>query len=150
MRITQELCDILGRFRPLWLNTQFNHPREITDESAAACERLLLAGIPVSNQSVLLQGVNDDYETMGDLLNGLQKISVRPYYLFQCDPVKGTDHFRVDIWKGMDMMERLWGSLSGLCLPRYVLDVPGARGKIPLQPFSLQPGPMPSETVNFL
>jgi lysine 2,3-aminomutase len=141
MRITRELCELLRRYRPLWLNTQFNHPREITFEAAAACERLLSAGIPVSNQSVLLKGVNDDYETMRDLLYGLQKISVRPYYLFQCDQVKGTDHFRVDIWKGMEMMERLWCHVSGLCLPRYVLDVPGASGKIPLQPFSLQSGP---------
>jgi len=141
MRITPALCDLLGRYRPLWLNTQFNHAREITPEAAAACERLLLAGIPVSNQSVLLKDVNDDDDTMRDLLYGLQKISVRPYYLFQCDPIKGTDHFRVDIWKGMDMMEKLWRCVSGLCLPRYVLDVPGARGKIPLQPYSLQPAP---------
>jgi lysine 2,3-aminomutase len=138
MRITQSLSDLLRRYRPLWLNTQFNHPREITPEAAAACEKLLSAGIPVSNQSVLLKGVNDDYETMRDLLYGLQKISVRPYYLFQCDPVKGADHFQVEIWKGMAIMEKLWSNVSGLCLPRYVLDVPGTRGKIPLQPFSLQ------------
>ena len=140
MRITRELCDLLARYRPLWLNTQFNHPREVTPEAAQACEKLLLAGIPVSNQSVLLKGVNDDYSTMRDLLYDLQKISVRPYYLFQCDPVKGTDHFRVEIWKGMEIMEKLWSHLSGLCLPRYVLDVPGTRGKIPLQPYSLQTG----------
>jgi lysine 2,3-aminomutase len=140
MRITPDLCNLLGRHRPLWINTQFNHPREITPEAAEACEKLLLAGIPLSNQSVLLKGVNDDYETMRDLLYGLQEISVRPYYLFQCDQVKGTDHFRVEIWKGMEMMEKLWCHISGLCLPRYVLDVPGARGKIPLQPYSLQPG----------
>jgi len=139
MRITDDLCGLLRRYRPLWLNTQFNHPREITGSAAIACDRLLHAGIPVSNQSVLLKGVNDNYETMRDLLYGLQKISVRPYYLFQCDAVKGTDHFRVELWKGMEIMEKLWGHISGLCLPRYVLDVPGARGKIPLQPFSLQP-----------
>jgi lysine 2,3-aminomutase len=138
MRITQKLSDLLHRYQPLWLNTQFNHPREITPEAAAACEKLLSAGIPISNQSVLLKGVNDDYDTMRDLLYGLQKISVRPYYLFQCDPVKGADHFRVEIWKGMAIMEKLWSNISGLCVPRYVLDVPGARGKIPLQPFSLQ------------
>jgi len=139
MRITPELCSMLKRHRPLWLNTQFNHPREITPEAAAACDRLLTAGIPVSNQSVLLKGVNDNVDTMRDLLCGLQEIAVRPYYLFQCDPVKGTDHFRTDIWRGMEIMEKLWSDLSGLCLPRYVLDVPGTRGKIPLQPFSLQP-----------
>ncbi len=138
MRITVDLCKMLGRYRPLWLNTQFNHPQEITPESSKACDMLLSAGIPVSNQSVLLKGVNDSYQTMKDLLYGLQKMSVRPYYLFQCDPVKGTDHFRVDIWKGMEIMERLWCNISGLCLPRFVLDVPGARGKIPLQPYSLQ------------
>ena len=139
MRVTPGLCAVLKRHRPLWFNTQFNHPREITPEAAAACERLLQAGIPVSNQSVLLKGVNDDPETMRDLLCGLQRISVRPYYLFQMDPVAGGDHFRVEIWKGMAMMERLWRTLSGLCLPRYVLDCPGGRGKIPLQPFSLLP-----------
>ena len=137
MRITPEICSLLRQYRPLWLNTQFNHPREITFEAAAACDRLLTAGIPVSNQSVLLKGVNDDIDTMRDLLNSLQEISVRPYYLFQCDPVRGTDHFRTDIWEGMRIMEQLWSNLSGLCLPRYVLDVPGAPGKIPLQPFSL-------------
>ena len=150
MRITPELCKILRLCRPVWLNTQFNHPREITSESTAACDRLICAGIPVSNQSVLLKGVNDDYETMRDLLHGLQRISVRPYYLFQCDPVKGTDHFRVDIWKGMEIIERLWSNVSGLCLPRYVLDVPGAPGKIPLQPFSLQSAPrMPKDSISF-
>jgi lysine 2,3-aminomutase len=139
MRVTPELCALLKRHRPLWFNTQFNHVREITPESAAACERLLMAGIPVSNQSVLLKGVNDDYETMRDLLYGLERISVRPYYLFQMDPVAGGDHFRVEIWTGMTIMERLWRNISGLCLPRYVLDSPGGRGKIPLQPFSLLP-----------
>jgi lysine 2,3-aminomutase len=139
MRITAELCAMLGRHRPLWFNTQFNHGREITAESSRACEMLLTAGIPVSNQSVLLAGVNDDYETMRALLTALERISVRPYYLFQCDPVRGTDHFRADIGRGMEIMERLWRSVSGLCLPRYVLDCPGGRGKIPLQPFSLLP-----------
>lgn len=137
MRITPELCMMLKRHRPLWFNTQFNHALEITNESTRACEMLLTAGIPVGNQSVLLRGVNDDYESMRDLLYGLERISVRPYYLFQCDPVRGTDHFRSDIWTGMEIMERLWRNISGLCLPRYVLDCPGGRGKIPLQPFSL-------------
>jgi lysine 2,3-aminomutase len=140
MRITKELCAMLKHHRPLWFNTQFNHAREITEESARACEMLLTAGIPVGNQSVLLKGVNDDYESMQALLYGLERISVRPYYLFQCDPVRGTDHFRADIWTGMEIMERLWRNVSGLCLPRYVLDCPGGRGKIPLQPFSLLPG----------
>lgn len=137
MRITPSLVRMLRKHRPLWFNTQFNSPREITPESAAACERLVDAGIPVSNQSVLLRGVNDDYETMRELLYGLQRISVRPYYLFHCDPVRGADHFRVDLWKGMEMMERISRQTSGLCVPRYVLDVPGGKGKMPLQTFSL-------------
>lgn len=139
MRITGKLCAMLRKHRPLWLNTQFNHSREITPESAQACQLLLEAGIPVSNQSVLLKGVNDDYETMKDLLYSLERIAVRPYYLFQGDPVRGTDHFRTDIWVGMELMEKLWRNISGLCLPRFVIDSPGGRGKIPLQPFSLLP-----------
>ena len=113
MRVTPDLCGILKRHRPLWFNTQFNHAREITPESAAACERLLMAGIPVSNQSVLLKGVNDDYETMRDLLYGLERISVRPYYLFQMDPVAGGDHFRTEVWTGLAIMEKLWRNISG-------------------------------------
>jgi len=135
MRVTPELCAILKRHRPLWFNTQFNHVREITPESTQACERLLIAGIPVSNQSVLLKGINDDYDTMRDLLIGLERISVRPYYLFQCDPVRGVNHFRADICGGMEIIETLRHNLSGLCLPRYVLDCPGGRGKIPLHYF---------------
>lgn len=137
MRITPSLVRMLRRHRPLWFNTQFNSPRELTPEAARACGRLVEAGIPVSNQSVLLKGVNDSFETMRELLYGLQRISVRPYYLFQCDPVRGADHFRVDLWEGMEMMERISRQTSGLCLPRYVLDVPGGKGKMPLQTFSL-------------
>lgn len=133
MRITEGLCTMLRRHRPLWFNTQFNHVREITPESARACEMLLEAGIPVSNQSVLLKGVNDSYEGMLALLHGLQRISVRPYYLFQCEPVQGADHFRVDIRKGLEIMERIRKTASGLCVPNYVLDTPGAGGKIPLR-----------------
>lgn len=137
MRITQKLCAILHKNRPLWFNTQFNHPREITPEAARACDMLLEAGGPVSNQSVLLQGINDSYETMRDLLYGLQRIAVRPYYLFQCDPVKRTDHFRVDLRLGMEIMGEIWENISGICVPRYVIDLPDGKGKIPLQPFSL-------------
>lgn len=139
MRITADLCKMLRKYRPLWLNTQFNHAREITPDAARACEMLLEAGIPVSNQSVLLRGVNDSCEVMRELLYGLQRISVRPYYLFQCDPVRGTDHFRVDISQGIEIMEKLWNQISGLCMPRYVVDLPGGRGKLPLQPFSPAP-----------
>jgi lysine 2,3-aminomutase len=136
MRVTQDLCSMLRRYRPLWFNTQFNHPNEITEESAMACEMLLDVGIPVSNQSVLLRKVNDNYETMRELLYGLQRISVRPYYLFQCDAAEGTDHFRTEIRSGLKMMEKLWESMPGLCLPQYVIDAPREGGKVPLFPFS--------------
>jgi lysine 2,3-aminomutase len=139
MRITSALCKMLRKYRPLWFNTQFNHPREITSDAARSCEMLLEAGIPVSNQSVLLRGVNDSRDVMRELLYGLQRISVRPYYLFQCDPVRGTDHFRVDIRRGLDIMQELQCSMSGLCMPRYVVDLPGGRGKWPLQRYSWMP-----------
>lgn len=132
MRITKELCRILKHYRPLWFNTQFNHLSEITPESTRACNMLQEAGIPVSNQSVLLKGVNDSPEVMKNLLYGLQKISVRPYYLFHCDPALGCAHFRTDPQAGIAMMEKIWRQCSGLCLPQYVLDVPGSSGKIPL------------------
>ncbi|MBN1829261.1 MAG: KamA family radical SAM protein [Deltaproteobacteria bacterium] len=127
--IDDDLASALRRHRPLWISTQFNHPQEITDEAAEACERLLRAGIPIVNQSVLLRGVNDDYDTMRELLYGLERISVKPYYLFQCEPVMGAMHFRVERRKGVEMMDRLWGSVSGLCIPRFVYDLPGGRGK---------------------
>jgi lysine 2,3-aminomutase len=132
MRITKELCQILKRYRPLWFNTQFNHPNEITPESTRACNMLQEAGIPVSNQAVLLNGINNFPNIMSNLLYGLQKISVRPYYLFHCDPAKGCAHFRTDPQSSIAMMENIWRQCSGLCLPQYVLDVPGSSGKIPL------------------
>jgi lysine 2,3-aminomutase len=136
MRINKELCKMLKRYRPLWFNTQFNHPREITPESARACNMLQDAGIPVSNQAVLLKGINDSEETMKSLNYGLQKISVRPYYLFHCDPVSGCEYFRTDIKEGIKMMETVSRHCSGLSLPQYVLDVPGSTGKIPLNALS--------------
>lgn len=132
MRITRTLCRMLKRYRPLWFNTQFNHPAEITPEAARACNMLQEAGIPVSNQSVLLKGVNDSAAVMTDLLYGLQKISVRPYYLFHCDPAQGCLHFRTGIPAGLEIMKKIWQRCSGLCVPQYVLDVPGKAGKIPL------------------
>ncbi|MCX7635929.1 MAG: KamA family radical SAM protein, partial [Syntrophales bacterium] len=133
MRITPDLCRLLRHFRPLWFNTQFNHPQEITPEAATACERLVSAGIPVSNQSVLLKGINDDGETLKNLFYGLQRMGVRPYYLFQAEPVRGAGHFQVDVKKGMAIMEALRREISGLCLPRYVMDTGGVMGKLPLQ-----------------
>jgi lysine 2,3-aminomutase len=135
MRIDRDICNLLRRYRPLWFVTQFNHPKEITEKAAQACEMLTASGIPVVNQSVLLRGINNSYEVMRDLLYGLQRISVKPYYLFQCEPVRGADHFQVDVRNGLDIMEKLWRSVSGLCIPRYVYDLPGGKGKIPLQSF---------------
>jgi len=132
MRITKDLCRMLRRYRPLWLNTQFNHPAEITKDTARACAMLLEAGIPVSNQSVLLQGVNDSPEVMRRLLHGLQKISVRPYYLFHCEPVRGCMHLRTSVSAGLALMEALRRDCSGLALPQYVADLPGEAGKVPL------------------
>jgi lysine 2,3-aminomutase len=133
-RITQDLVDMLDKYSPVWLNTQFNHPREVTPEAAWACERLLRAGIPVNNQSVLLRGINDNVEIMKELCRALLSIKVRPYYLFQCDPVIGADNFRTPVWKGMEIMEGLRGRMSGLGIPLYVVDGTGGRGKIPLLP----------------
>jgi len=136
MRITRELCRMLKRYRPLWFNTQFNSPAEITPDAARACHRLQEAGIPVSNQSVLLKGVNDSQDVMLQLLNGLQKISVRPYYLFHCEPVKGCGHFRTGVKSGLNMMENIRRLTSGLSLPQYVMDLPGSTGKLPLNVLS--------------
>lgn len=136
MRITPALCRMLKRYRPLWFNTQFNHPVEITKESTRACNMLQEAGIPVSNQSVLLKGINDNPEVMKSLLYSLQKISVRPYYLFHCDPAQGCLHFRTDPKAGIVLMENIWRHCSGLCLPQYVLDVPGNSAKLPLSVLS--------------
>lgn len=133
MRITDELCATLARHRPLWVNTHFNHPREITPEAAAACDRLSRWGITVSNQTVLLRGVNDSLEVIRELCQGLQRIMVRPYYLFHCDAVRGTDHFRTDLWRGAEIMEGLWGRLGGLAIPNFVVDLPTGGGKVPLQ-----------------
>jgi lysine 2,3-aminomutase len=137
MRITDELVGVLAKHRPLWINTQFNHPHEITPEAQEACDKLLRAGIPISNQSVLLRGVNDALDVMKDLCQKLQRIMVRPYYLYQCDPVKGVEHFRTSVWKGIEIIETMRGYTGGLCIPTFVVDAPGGGGKIPLQPFYL-------------
>ncbi len=130
----EDLLRILERFGPIWCNTHFNHPREIVKECERAVRNLLRAGVPVNNQAVLLKGVNDHLETMKALLLGLLRIRVRPYYLFHCDPVRGTAHFRTSVWKGIELLEGLRGHISGLAIPTYVLDAPGGGGKIPLMP----------------
>ena len=133
-RIDDELVAMLSRFRPLWVNTHFNHPREITEEAALACEKLQRGGMPMNNQSVLLKGVNDSVAVMKSLCHGLLKIGVRPYYLYQCDPVKGAEHLRTSIWKGIEMMEELRGHTTGFAVPQFVIDAPGGGGKIPVSP----------------
>ena len=133
-RIDDELVEMLSRYRPLWVNTHFNHPREITREAAAACERLQRGGIPMNNQSVLLKGVNDDIDMMRSLCHGLLKIGVRPYYLYHCDPVKGAEYLRTPIQKGIEIIEGLRGHTTGFAVPQFVIDMPGGGGKIPLGP----------------
>jgi lysine 2,3-aminomutase len=130
----QELIDLLARAEKVWIQTHFNHPREITPEAARVCNALLKAGMPVNNHTVLLKGVNDDLDTVRRLMRALLRIKVRPYYLFHCDPVTGAGHFRTSVWKGMEIMEGLRGHLSGLGIPTYVVDSPHGGGKIPLMP----------------
>lgn len=131
-RITPELCDILNRHHPIWLNTHFNHPTEITEESAQACDRLLAAGVPLGNQTVLLKGVNDVPEVMTELVHRLLAIRVRPYYIFQCQLVAGTAHLRTSIETGLAIVQALRGHTTGFGVPTYVLDTP--YGKVPLSP----------------
>jgi len=133
-RITNELTTMLAKYHPLWINTHFNHPNEITAESAAACAKLANAGLPIGNQTVLLRGINDSPQVMEELCRGLVKMRVRPYYLFQCDLVRGVEHFRTPISRGIEIMEYLRGRLSGLAIPAYVVDTPHGGGKIPVLP----------------
>jgi lysine 2,3-aminomutase len=133
-RITDDLVNMLKKYHPIWLNTHFNHAKEITPEAAAACEKLVDAGIPVGNQSVLLRGVNDNPETMKELVLKLVKIRVRPYYIYQCDLSAGIEHFRTKVSKGIEIMEALRGHISGYAVPTYVIDVPGGGGKTPVMP----------------
>jgi len=133
-RIDDELCAMLSKYGPIWLNTHFNHPNEITPESARACDKLLRAGVPVNNQTVLMRGINDSVETQLKLSQGLLKIKVRPYYLFQCDEVQGTEHLRTPVEKGLEIIQGLRGHTSGLAVPAFVIDLPHGGGKVPLQP----------------
>jgi lysine 2,3-aminomutase len=133
-RIDEELCAMLSKYSPIWLNTHFNHHREITPEATAAVDRLVRAGVPVNNQSVLLKGVNDTVESQLKLCHGLLRIKVRPYYLFQCDEVQGTEHLHTPIQTGVDIIKGMRGFTSGLAIPTFVIDLPGGGGKVPLQP----------------
>jgi lysine 2,3-aminomutase len=130
----QELIDLLAGAGKVWIQTHFNHPREVTPEAARVCDALLRAGMPINNHSVLLKGVNDDLDTMRRLMRALLRIKVRPYYIFHCDPVIGAGHFRTSVWKGLEIIEGLRGHMSGLGIPTYVVDSPHGGGKIPLMP----------------
>lgn len=131
-RITPELCAMLKAYHPIWVNTQFNHPKELTEEVAAAADRLLSAGIPLGNQSVLLKGINDSLPVMKELVQGLVKMRIRPYYLYQAQSLAGTEHFITPIETGLDIIQGLRGYTSGLCVPTFVLDTP--YGKVPINP----------------
>jgi lysine 2,3-aminomutase len=133
MRVTPELVQALRPYHPLWVMTHFNHPKELTPEARGACERLADGGFPVMNQSVLLAGVNDDAAVLEALFRGLVRSRVRPYYLLQADPVRGTGHLRTPLHRGMALMASLQGRLSGIALPRFICDTPRGRGKVPLQ-----------------
>mgnify|MGYP000176756186 CR=1 FL=1 len=133
-RITPELVKMLKGFHPLYINIHFNHPSEITPQSSRACNMLADAGIPLGSQSVLLRGINDDHHTIKRLMQMLLKIRVRPYYLFQADRVKGTSHFWTPLEKGIEIIKSLIGHTSGLCIPHFVVDLPGGGGKVPLIP----------------
>ena len=133
-RVTEDLVSILSKYHPIFLNTHFNHPMEITEASKAACERLANAGIPLGNQAVLLNGVNNDKFVMRSLNHELLKIRVRPYYLFHAKTVKGTRHFNTSIDDGLEIMEYLRGYTSGMAIPTYIVNAPGGKGKTPILP----------------
>ncbi|MCB5250382.1 MAG: lysine 2,3-aminomutase [Candidatus Cloacimonadales bacterium] len=142
-RITDDLINVLKKYPPIWFNTHFNHPNELSEESRNALAKLSDNGIVVSNQSVLLKGINDHVDVMKNLVQKLVKNRVRPYYIYQCDLSTGIEHFRTPIAKGMEIMESLRGHTSGLCQPQYVVDAPGGGGKIPVMPnyvVSMAPG----------
>jgi len=133
-RITPKLVKMLKRFHPLWMSIHFTHPEELTLEVSTACQRLSDAGIPLQSQTVLLAGINDTVDVMKRLVHGLVKMRVRPYYLYQCDPIVGSEHFRTSVRRGLDIIDGLRGHTSGFAVPQYVIDAPGGGGKIPILP----------------
>ena len=134
MRIDTELVEMLRKYHPVWINTHFNHPNELTPESIAACSRLADAGVPVGNQTVLLRGVNDSPQIIEQLCRGLVRMRVRPYYLYQCDLVRGVEHFRTPLSRGIEIIEYMRGRVSGIAIPSFVVDAPHGGGKIPVTP----------------
>ncbi len=137
-RVSTELCGMLKQFHPVFINTHFNHPDEITPESTQACALLADSGIPLGNQTVLLRGVNDNIETMRCLMTRLLEIRVRPYYLHQMDLVRGTAHFRTPVAAGLEIIRALRGHSSGMAVPNYVIDLPGGKGKVPILPDAVE------------
>jgi len=133
-RITQGLIRVLKKYHPLWINIHCTHPRELTPETQQALGRLADAGIPLGSQTVLLKGINDDVTTMKSLYHGLLRARVRPYYLYQCDPISGSSHFRTPVAKGLEIIEGLRGHTTGMAVPHFVIDAPEGGGKIPLLP----------------
>jgi len=131
MRITDELLAMLKKYQPIWINTHFNHPDELTPDAARACAKIADAGIPLGNQSVLLRGVNDRADTLRSLFTGLTQLRVRPYYLYQCDLSSGIGHFRTPLPEGIELMKQVRGFISGFAVPEYVVDLPGGGGKTP-------------------
>lgn len=134
MRVDQELCDMLAKYHPIWMNIHVNHASEISQDLAEACDRLTKAGIPLGNQSVLLAGVNDSVHIQRELVHQLVMMRVRPYYLYQCDLVEGSGHFRTSVSRGIEIIEGLRGHTSGYAVPQYIIDAPGGGGKIPVMP----------------
>jgi len=133
-RVTPRLVRMLRRYHPLWMSLHFMHPDECTPETGRACAMLADAGIPLGSQTVLLKGINDEIDTMRKLMHGLMKMRVRPYYLYQCDPISGSAHFRTRVEKGLEILSGLRGHTSGYAVPTYVIDAPGGGGKIPMLP----------------
>jgi lysine 2,3-aminomutase len=133
-RITTSLTSMLKKYHPLWMSLHVTHPDELTPECRTACSRLADAGIPLGSQTVLLKGVNDSLPTLKALMHGLIRFRVKPYYLFQCDPIPGTSHFRTPVSKGLEMIQGLQGHTSGYAVPTFAVDAPGGGGKIPLLP----------------
>lgn len=133
-RITPEFCRMLQKYHPLWMSVHVNHPRELTTEVKEALWRLADHGVPLGNQSVLLAGVNDSVDVMKTLVQKLLQSRVRPYYLYQCDPIRGTSHLRTSVAKGIEIIEGLRGHTSGYAIPQYVIDAPGGGGKVPINP----------------
>jgi len=134
MRMTPALLAMLKKYHPIWINTQFNHPRELTPEAVRACGDIVDAGIPLGNQSVLLRNINDDADVMKSLLLGLVKARIRPYYLYQCDLCEGAGHFRTKVETGVEIIRQLTGNISGFAIPKFVIDVPEGGGKVPINP----------------